>query len=152
MRTALEHYGTVKAGAQETLAKIGIWLGRVPDPPASVHPDRLWSCHAVCRAVKVQFKLDDWQVVDGCFARRGVQHAWLLRNDKAVVIDVYPVASMGGPILVDVASILSPWHGMYLPEVMRFYYSAIKLERFNAEATLMLSMANRELVLREERL
>jgi hypothetical protein len=145
MRTALEHYDTVKAGAQETLAKIGIWLGRVPDPPASVHPDRLWSCHAVCRAVKVQFKLDDWTVVDGFFARRGVQHAWLLRNDKAVVIDVYPVASMGGPILVDVASILSPWHGAYWA-VEEDYYEVVNLEKFNVEATLMLSMANRELV------
>lgn len=100
MRTALEHYGTAGPGLAATCSEIRQWLQSLPDAPFSVHEDGLWSCHAVARAVYQKWALGEkgWRVEDGHF-RRHYQHSWI--ESEALVMDVYPVGSLVGPLVLD---------------------------------------------------
>ncbi len=66
------------------------------------------SCHMLARVVAEIFSLE---FVDGYFTI-GFQHSWVL-TPKRQIIDVYPVAILGGPILMD-ASSFSPARNCYL--------------------------------------
>ena len=65
------------------------------------------SCHMLARAVAEIFSLE---FVDGYFTD-GYCHSWILTK-KGNIIDVYPVAILGGPILMD-ASGFSPARFLY---------------------------------------
>jgi len=54
----------------------------------------LLSCHILSRAVAMVFEL---KYVDGFF-KPHYQHSWVL-NERGNLIDVYPVAMVGGPIM-----------------------------------------------------
>jgi hypothetical protein len=109
-----------------------LWLDDLPDPPLNLREDGLWSCHAISRAIKYKWSLQGWMVVDGWFHTS--QHSWLEYTD--VALDTYPVASLGGPLLVD----LSFWRKLYRPDSMRF--SAKDLQTFDQHAGKLLSMAS----------
>lgn len=71
------------------------------------------TCHALVRAFAPALGLT---AVDGYFGLGGHTHAWLV--DKGIeywVIDVYPWASLGGPMLV-CTELLSPWSRLYRPK------------------------------------
>jgi len=54
----------------------------------------LLSCHILARAIATVF---DLKYVDGFFNPH-YQHSWVL-NERGNLIDVYPVAMIGGPIM-----------------------------------------------------
>ena len=54
------------------------------------------SCHVLARAVAKVFSL---QYVDGYFYRR-YDHSWI-ETPSGNIIDIYPVAIIGGPIMMD---------------------------------------------------
>lgn len=98
MRTALEHYGVLTGGVdKDKIREMRLWLDNLSDPPLNLREDELWSCHVIARVVKRNWNLEDWAVVDGYFVTS--QHSWLAWRD--VILDTYPVASLGGPLLVD---------------------------------------------------
>jgi hypothetical protein len=66
------------------------------------------SCHMFARAVADIFSLE---FVDGYFTI-GFQHSWVL-TPNGHVIDVYPVAMLGGPILMEARG-FSPARNCYL--------------------------------------
>lgn len=55
------------------------------------------SCHILTRAVTVAF--EELRVQDGYYAG-SCEHSWLL-TQHGDIIDVYPVGTLGGPIMVD---------------------------------------------------
>ena len=65
------------------------------------------SCHILTRAVSEIFLVE---VEDGFFLET-YQHSWL-RTKKGNIIDVYPVACLGGPILYD-GGVASPARRIY---------------------------------------
>jgi hypothetical protein len=119
MKTALEYYyeSEVALPSKGFLIGVGVWIAALPDPIGE-GDDSLWSCHVIARAVKLNWstELKEWGVADGRFAVG--THSWLEFNSRLrgaelrLVLDLYPVASMGGPILVD-ASPSAPWERFY---------------------------------------
>jgi hypothetical protein len=65
------------------------------------------SCHMLVRAVAKIFHL---KVIDGYFAK-SYDHSWLV-TPRGHLIDVYPVATLGGPTLMD-GQWLSPSRRLY---------------------------------------
>ena len=119
MQTALEHYGEIDRADLATLDAIRGWLHELPDKG---HPcnagSHLWSCHAVVRAAQRRFGLWEFTVVDGWFGRTAFDHSWLARparNERRgeVILDVSPVASAGGPLLLFSGTWNSPWTDLY---------------------------------------
>jgi len=73
----------------------------------------LVSCHMIVRGLARVFPGVDRH--DGYFARFGQRHSWLtVRNDPRLVIDAYPVALLGGPIMVHCGFITTPWDRLYI--------------------------------------
>lgn len=70
----------------------------------------LLSCHMLTRALAELFPLKVW---DGYFGAPGdrYEHSWLVDKGIHIVIDPYPVAVLGGPVLVVVEA--SPWAHLY---------------------------------------
>lgn len=105
MQTAGEFYGTFDSSDKRLLVRIRGLLSAIPDRG---HPnsngDHLWSCHALCYAVYDYLGLSaqGWEVVQGRF--NGFDHCWLFRAERAAILDVYPVASSGGPIMFDAST------------------------------------------------
>lgn len=146
MITALDYYESVPPFMRRDLSKMREWLDRLPDPEEKNERGRpeLWSCHGIARAAHARFSLGkQWAVRDGFFARHGNEHSWLVRRctktEPALVLDVYPVASLGSPILVDISSCGSPWCGLYI--VADDYYTKEHVEAFDAEAAKILKLA-----------
>lgn len=121
------------------------FLALLPDPtgtlaPATAHPHGddtryLWSCHGIARALATVLT-QPWEVIDGWFLRRGNEHGWLyleVDNDQRsqFILDVYPVAAVGGPLLLDVRSYGSPWPDAYIERRMAFPRNA--RQRFDEE-------------------
>lgn len=69
------------------------------------------SCHMLARAVAKLFSVKLW---DG-FYIKGYQHSWL-ETEYGHLIDVYPIGVIGGPILLENTSRLSPARRLYIPE------------------------------------
>lgn len=69
----------------------------------------LLSCHMLCRALG---KVLGLKVFDGVYGV-GCAHSWLMTPDKEFVIDPYPVAAIGGPIMVHAASPFFPGSTLY---------------------------------------
>ncbi len=70
------------------------------------------SCHMVTRALAKIFP-GKVRSQDGDFVRRGQLHSWLVIGG-GLVIDPYPIGTVGGPILVDCSFSLSPWTKLYI--------------------------------------
>jgi hypothetical protein len=73
------------------------------------------SCHMLVRAIEPFFPVS---VCDGCFCER-YEHSWLL-TASGHIIDVYPVAILGGPILVDGVTYSSPSRRLYKEDKDRY--------------------------------
>ncbi len=79
--------------------KIKLAVNELPDIDLGLDDDGkeiILSCHILARAVAKVFGL---KPVDGHFYPN-FQHTWLLTPHRHI-IDVYPVAILGGPILID---------------------------------------------------
>ena len=73
----------------------------------------LVSCHMIARALAHLFSEVEWK--DGYFARRGQRHSWLeVKRSYKLIIDPYPIALIGGPIMVYAGFITTPWCGLYI--------------------------------------
>lgn len=102
METAGEFYGTFDKADKQLLVRIRGLLERLPDRGhRNLNADHLWSCHDVCLALHTYLDLEDrgWLITQGRYIR--YDHCWLYRRDPATILDVYPVASLGGPIMLD---------------------------------------------------
>ncbi len=71
----------------------------------------LVSCHLLARAIGKFFRLE---VRDGYFANPGIPHSWLV-NERGKIFDVYPVAQVGGPVLLD-NFFLGPWPNLFVEQ------------------------------------
>jgi hypothetical protein len=137
MKTALDHYGYIPEGMRPILDQIREWMRKLPDAPAIINPNGLWSCHAVSRVVNARFgahalpAFKDWEVVDGLFNGHW-QHSWIKTGH--MIIDAYPVASLGGPLFID-ADRSSPWALLYTP----LEYAPEKVAKFEREAFVLLT-------------
>jgi hypothetical protein len=77
-------------------------IHRLPNPVTSSKGEKITlNCHILCRVIGELFSL---QVVDGLY-NVIYRHSWLL-NKKRQIIDVYPVATLGGPLLIDAPNLL----------------------------------------------
>lgn len=106
MQTAGEFYGTFNNGDKQLLVRIRGLLERLPNRGhIDRNGDHLWSCHDICFGIHRYLDLDDrgWEVVQGLYIR--YDHCWLYRPSRGTILDVYPVASLGGPIMVDTAAV-----------------------------------------------
>ncbi len=66
------------------------------------------SCHMLARALAAIFP-EDVILEDGWFLKPGMRHSWLrVLWDKGIIIDPYPVALLGGPIMVDAKYVWGP--------------------------------------------
>ena len=79
----------------------------LPDIPLG--GDHAVSCHILARSLARFFPVE---YHDGYFCRR-YRHSWLLTRNNHI-IDPYPIAMFGGPVLLYYApSVLSPWRQLY---------------------------------------
>src|SRR3989344_4689806 len=106
-----------------TFEEVRLIVNRLPNIDLSdigedEHGDTLIiSCHMLARAISTFFSL---KVRDGKFMS-GYQHSWL-ETASGHIIDVYPVATLGGPILIDGGrKSFSPSRGMYTVTHKKYY-------------------------------
>ena len=102
METVGEFHGTFDKADKQLLVRIRGLLERLPDRGhKNQNADHLWSCHDVCFAIHNYLDLENrgWRVAQGRYTR--YDHCWLYRRHPATILDVYPVASLGGPIMLD---------------------------------------------------
>ena len=108
----------------------------------SNEPEYLWSCHGLTRAA-AGLTNGRWTVLDGFFMRKGSCHSWLYLNnsfDRQYILDVYPIAAIGGPILLDVSDSRTPWADAYIENSI---YYRDRLASFTAEAQEALDLWNK---------
>ena len=156
MQTALEFYELIDERDQRLVQDVGYFLAGLEDKG---HPngnaDHLWSCHALCIAAQVLFRPDGWRVAHGRFGDTN-DHTWLVRQTlrasdisrfergyrervgTKTILDVYPVASYGGPILLDASGWSSPWQKLYIEDRRR--YKATQVRAWHDDASIILSM------------
>jgi hypothetical protein len=83
------------------------------------HGKILVSCHMICRAFAQFFPVICF---DGIFGQAGWEHSWL-ETDSGRIIDVYPIAMAGGPVILlgPNSGFFTPWRSLYVeapvPEV-----------------------------------
>lgn len=105
--------GLISGEDLKTFLKIKEVVEKLPDlKPESQendpeYDDEIISCHMLVRALKPFFPV---KVCDGYFCG-GYQHSWLI-TASGHTIDVYPVATLGGPILIE-GSFCSPARKLY---------------------------------------
>ena len=71
-----------------------------PTLAETMESKRLWSCHGLCRGTQ-PFLKGDWKIVDGFFNHINTFHSWLVHKASNLILDVYPVGLISGPILLD---------------------------------------------------
>ncbi len=94
----------------ELFEKIKIAVNKLPDIDLGKDEEGkeiILSCHILARAIAKLFSL---KFIDGYFYPN-YNHTWLLTPDGNI-IDVYPIAVVGGPILVE-NSFSSPVRWLY---------------------------------------
>jgi hypothetical protein len=92
----------------EIFLKIKEVIEKLPDIRFGNTEDDIVSCHMLARALKLFFPV---KVYDGYFCGN-YRHSWL-RTRNGCIIDVYPVAVMSGPILMDDSSFYCPSRKLY---------------------------------------
>jgi hypothetical protein len=115
----------------ELFLKIKELVTKLPD--LNLGPDHFGheielSCHMLARAVADIFSLE---FMDGYFTI-GYKHSWVL-TPKGQIIDVYPVAMLGGPILME-ASGFSPAKNCYLKMTEKRSYEVPSEEKWFKES------------------
>ncbi len=135
--SALHDLGLVRS-FMETLPEPEVQPQMKGRPMSTLAPDRaggsvVWSCHSLTRAaLKLPFRLS-WTVRDGWFKEVGCEHSWLFYYGpgcERIILDVYPIACMSGPIMVDAGARL--WHGHYIAPA----FSEEEQATFKAEAEI----------------
>ena len=94
------------------------------------------SCHILARAIAKNFPL---KVNSGYFAR-SYEHSWLT-TASGHIIDVYPVATLGGPILID-GSRRSPARLLYTPD-NRFLRGIVTSTSFKQSVSIVSKLISR---------
>lgn len=85
------------------------------------------SCHIIARAVENVFSL---QCIDGRYWNSGYPHSWNIAPSGRAIIDAYPIATYGGPKLVDL-SLGSPQRFLYEErDISREFLERIGERRF----------------------
>ena len=79
------------------------------------------SCHMLCRALAAHFPVD---CRDGYFGEGAATHSWL-RTGAGLIIDPYPWAMVGGPVMV-YAEGLSPWRSLYRESDLSAHFGRLK--------------------------
>ncbi|HTM69061.1 MAG TPA: hypothetical protein VL426_07270 [Candidatus Binatia bacterium] len=70
------------------------------------------SCHMVCRALAADPAFKGRLLLrDGYFGEGAATHSWLL-TEAGLLIDPYPWAMVGGPVMVSLEGV-SPWRSLY---------------------------------------
>jgi hypothetical protein len=77
------------------------------------------SCHMLARAIAAYFPVE---CADGYFTPNQWPHSWLLTS-RGNLIDVYPWAAVGGPVLL-VGRALCPWRGLFRAAELDVVYEA----------------------------
>lgn len=77
---------------------------------------KLVSCHMLARAIANFFLVE---VHDGYFFKAGYAHSWI--SARSILIDVYPIAVIGGPFLVD-KSCFNPWYNLYVDQKLNILF------------------------------
>ena len=95
--------------------KIREIVEKLPDLRFDDTEDGTVSCHMLARAMKLFFPV---KVYDGYFCG-SYQHSWL-RTRNGAIIDLYPVATMGGPILIDDSTFYCPARKLYKANRSRY--------------------------------
>lgn len=147
MQTAVEFYGVVDETDLGLIDRVHAFIRELDNKG---HPnsngDHLWSCHALCIATQAIFRPEGFRVVHGLFGAKN--HSWLLREKivgrhgvvttDSVILDVYPVASCGGPILVDINGWSSPWRDLYVEA--RYRYKDTEVRGWHDDASTIMGM------------
>lgn len=81
----------------------------------------LVSCHMVCRALAGNFGIE---CRDGYFGDGAWTHSWLL-TDAGLIIDPYPWAMVGGPVMVHLGG-CSPWRSLYREADLSEHFGRLK--------------------------
>jgi len=95
-----KHLTPPAAASFNTVSRL---MAALPDLDLGLTPDGqpiVLSCHMVARALA---KAAGLKYVDGHYGKV-YAHSWLLSPDGKWIIDPYPVGTIGGPVLVDLAS------------------------------------------------
>lgn len=108
IRTAVDHFPDIDLGF-DTKRKSPVVL----------------SCHMLARAIGKVFKLE---VVDG-FIYPNYEHSWVLTHEGNI-IDLYPVAIIGGPILVEHKTGAGPSRRIYIKADKSEYRGRFKDRQF----------------------
>src|SRR5689334_17275909 len=105
VKTYTEEKGFVPEGEIETLADIQRIIAALPSFPFLV------SCHHLADAFDCYRGL---AAVRGYFMSPGWNHSWL-RTPDGNIIDIYPWAQLGGPVLL-CTKFFSPWQHAFIPD------------------------------------
>lgn len=117
----------ISSETKELFARIEKAVSELPDLELGMDDKDeiiILSCHILARAVGGVFELP---VYDGFFLNF-FDHSWVESKDGEVIIDVYPVGILGGPILVDASGGLSPGRKMYFEKPERYGDSFLQPE------------------------
>lgn len=98
------------------------------------------SCHMLARAIGRVFSL---RVVDG-FLYPNYQHSWVL-TPAGHIIDVYPVAVIGGPILIDGVSAFSPSKFHYIKAKRKDYRGKFGKREFRKAVNCIVKALRKQL-------
>lgn len=141
MKTALEFYKSVPMNMPKIVREMQKWLFDLPDRNIESDDKGLWSCHALTRAAKLKWRLDRWRIADGFFCGT-YQHSWLVRDQDQwhmkLILDVCPVASIGGSILYDALSSLDKNY-----EEKTDFYGVAHFIQWQKDADLILALSKK---------
>jgi hypothetical protein len=109
--------------------KYGARIGRSEE-----EAQMFWTCHGITRMIGSLLS-SPWLVIDGHYARRGNEHSWLAmmaENRDLLILDCYPIGSLGGPRL-QVSNSFEPLdlHGMYIESSVS--YTLKEKQKWDAE-------------------
>ena len=106
-------FSRVNEKDQKMFSQIKKIISRMPEVDLKLDNSgqkRLVSCHTLARAIATFFPM---KVHDGYFFKSAYHHSWL--TTKSCLIDVYPIAVIGGPILID-STCFTPWSSQYVDQ------------------------------------
>jgi hypothetical protein len=140
MHTSLELSGNSLPESKEILTNLQSWLQNLPDKPGFSYETGSWSCHGLTRAAKKHFALTAWQVHDGIFAEKGMEHSWLLFEGRYVqetglILDVAPWGCLNPFIVSTFWTLL--WGRIYKPDAD--YFSG-RLQGFEQDCEQILAL------------
>ncbi len=106
MRTHAEHMGAFKPFELEQLEQVKAILDTLPNS------DDSQTCHSICELIAQE--IPTLKHIRGWFDI-GWEHSWLVTLEGNI-IDPYPWACKGGPVLL-VGAFGAPWHHLYIIDI-----------------------------------